>query len=226
MTARVLAVTVLYNSEQALTSWYQLEQTADVRVVVVDNASSDGGAALARQRGLEVVTSPDNVGFGRGCNLGASLADGEEWIAFVNPDVAITAERLLEVADRAPDGVVATSPLLVDVDDEVLGDVERSRPTTWFVIAVWLAGKRGIRSRTPAPSTTSGARLTTEVTSGACLLVRRAAFESAGRFPAWLFFNLEDIVLCEELAALGSIDVDLGARVRHQKLSSADATPL
>ena len=41
------------------------------QLVVVDSGSRDGGAALARERGAEVVELPDNPGFGAACNAGS-----------------------------------------------------------------------------------------------------------------------------------------------------------
>src|SRR5205085_10278269 len=40
------------------------------QVVVVDAGSHDGGAALAREHGAEVIERPDNPGFGPASNTG------------------------------------------------------------------------------------------------------------------------------------------------------------
>jgi GT2 family glycosyltransferase len=58
-----------------------------LEVIVVDNASTDGSpAALERLEGVHAVLSSENLGFGRGCNLGARHARGE-LLLFLNPDV-------------------------------------------------------------------------------------------------------------------------------------------
>ncbi|MGA8939296.1 MAG: glycosyltransferase, partial [Acidobacteriaceae bacterium] len=40
--------------------------------------------------GVRLISSPENLGFGRGCNLGAKQAAGD-WLLFANPDVQLTA---------------------------------------------------------------------------------------------------------------------------------------
>jgi N-acetylglucosaminyl-diphospho-decaprenol L-rhamnosyltransferase len=81
---------------------------APLEVIVVDNASSDDSAALfAAGEEVTVVESPENLGYGRGCNLGAEHARGE-LLLFMNPDVdlhsdtiSILVRDLLENPDAA-----------------------------------------------------------------------------------------------------------------------------
>jgi GT2 family glycosyltransferase len=79
-----------------------------LEVIVVDNASSDDSPALfAAVEGVAVVESQENIGYGRGCNLGAEHAHGE-LLLFMNPDVdlhsdtiSILVRDLLENRDAA-----------------------------------------------------------------------------------------------------------------------------
>jgi N-acetylglucosaminyl-diphospho-decaprenol L-rhamnosyltransferase len=81
---------------------------APLEVIVVDNASSDDSATLfAAAEGVTVIESPENLGYGRGCNLGAEHAHGE-LLLFMNPDVdlhtdtiSILVRDLLENPDAA-----------------------------------------------------------------------------------------------------------------------------
>jgi N-acetylglucosaminyl-diphospho-decaprenol L-rhamnosyltransferase len=81
---------------------------ARLEVIVVDNASSDDSARLfAAGEQVTVVESPENLGYGRGCNLGAEHAHGE-LLLFMNPDVdlhtdtiSILVRDLLENPDAA-----------------------------------------------------------------------------------------------------------------------------
>ncbi len=60
-----------------------------IEILVVDNASLDGGpAALRDEVDVELIESPENLGYGRACNLGAARAKGET-LLFLNPDVAL-----------------------------------------------------------------------------------------------------------------------------------------
>ena len=62
-----------------------------LEVVLVDNASSDGVAALARRRWpqVRVVESGRNLGFGGGCNLGLQDLGECRYAALVNPDAQV-----------------------------------------------------------------------------------------------------------------------------------------
>lgn len=78
-----------------------------VELVVVDNASHDGSAIECQKKnpGLRVITSPVNLGFAGGTNLGIRETRGEV-VLFLNPDAeaapelcAVVVERLM--ADRS-----------------------------------------------------------------------------------------------------------------------------
>jgi N-acetylglucosaminyl-diphospho-decaprenol L-rhamnosyltransferase len=58
----------------------------------VDNASTDGTCELvqAADTRAQLVRSTENLGFGRGCNLGSETARGT-WLLFANPDVQLKA---------------------------------------------------------------------------------------------------------------------------------------
>jgi GT2 family glycosyltransferase len=64
----------------------------ELRVVLVDNASSDGIATRVRAEmpAVEVVESRVNGGFGAGCNLGIRALEGSEYVALVNNDATVT----------------------------------------------------------------------------------------------------------------------------------------
>jgi len=65
-----------------------------VEAIVVDNASTDDSAALfAAGEGVTVLESPENLGYGRGCNLGAEHAHGE-LLLFMNPDVDLHTDTI------------------------------------------------------------------------------------------------------------------------------------
>jgi GT2 family glycosyltransferase len=75
---------------------------APARVIVVDNASTDGSLDAAEQRypNIEVVRLRENIGFGAANNLAVGKADDCEWIALLNPD-AFPEPTWLEELERA-----------------------------------------------------------------------------------------------------------------------------
>lgn len=95
----VSVIIVNYNGRELLGASLQsvLRQTyRPIEVIVVDNASSDGSAALVRGQFPDVllVESPVNRGFAGGNNLGWSRSGGE-LVAFLNND-AVADPRWLE----------------------------------------------------------------------------------------------------------------------------------
>ena len=58
-------------------------------VIVIDNASTDGAAGLARARGCTVISQARNIGFAAAVNLGWRAAAGHRWIAILNSDVTL-----------------------------------------------------------------------------------------------------------------------------------------
>lgn len=216
----ITVVTVCYNSADALRSCYVTAANATVDVVLVDNASSDDLEPEAQRLDALLVRSDRNIGFGRGCNLGVAEAPTRrDWIAFVNPDLTISAESLTELVAAAPPDAVAVAPAMKDATGAHLGDVARVSPRWYELSLAWLLGRRA-PSR-PVAKSPGQRHQPVEVTSGACLVVRHDAFDAVGGFPDWLFLNSEDVYLCDRLHSLGGIYVDYGITAGHRKLSSS-----
>jgi GT2 family glycosyltransferase len=102
-----------------------------LRVVLVDNASSDGVAARVRAQWSDVVVvdAGANLGFAGGVNLGVRHAGDAEYVGLLNPDA--TAEpgwlpALLAALEADPGVGAANAKVLFDVR---FRDVTFDRPT-------------------------------------------------------------------------------------------------
>ena len=62
----------------------------ELEVVVVDNASRDASAEIARRLGVKVLENPTNLGLSRAIDIGAA-ATGAPWLLVVNPDTRLAA---------------------------------------------------------------------------------------------------------------------------------------
>ncbi len=85
---------------------------APARVIVVDNASTDGSADGLDDLypGLELVRSEQNLGFAAANNLAVHRAGDCEWIALLNPDAfPEPAGSRLSSTPRAPGPSTASS---------------------------------------------------------------------------------------------------------------------
>lgn len=84
--------------------------------VVVDNASGDGSAALVRSQfpTVALVSSPINLGFAGGANLGLRVSNAEI-VVILNPDVEVqpsTITNLVAALEASPRAAIAGAKLL------------------------------------------------------------------------------------------------------------------
>jgi len=121
--SRLAAVVVSYHSQVDLPACLAALAEADglAEVVVVDNASEDGSAELARRAGghVKVLALPENSGFSGGCNRGLeAVGDAADAVAFVNPDVRVRPDCLARAADAlaADPALGGVAPLLLRRD--------------------------------------------------------------------------------------------------------------
>src|SRR5262245_35177944 len=93
------------------------------RVVVVDNASSDGSTDVDSSLVTDLVRNTDNRGFGRACNQGAALGRSD-FILLLNPDVTLEPDSLTKPVRCLAEDATLDIVGIELVDDE--GNVHRS----------------------------------------------------------------------------------------------------
>jgi N-acetylglucosaminyl-diphospho-decaprenol L-rhamnosyltransferase len=198
-------------------------------VSVVDNGSTDGSldAARAHAPWVQVVDPGANLGFGRAVNLVASQTRSE-WLLAANADVAPepgALEAMLAAGVDASVGCVAPRLLLPS------GATEHSVhpfPTVPLTLAFNLGldrlsdtfGERMCLNGAWDP----GRARDVPWAIGACLLLRRAAFEQAGGFDEQQWMYAEDVDLQWRLGRLGwRTRYAPGAHVLHESGAAARA---
>ncbi len=100
--AELALVTVTHNSARELRALLDsvAHHLPDVRVIVVDCASTDDSVKVARGHPTAVsIPAGVNLGFGRACNLGLAQVT-EPVTVFVNPDVELLDDSLLALASE------------------------------------------------------------------------------------------------------------------------------
>ncbi len=206
---------VAYNSAEDLRrnlgGLARLAQALEAPLVVVDNASLDGSADVARELGgpnLELIASPRNRGYAAGVNAAAAAMPGRD-VLLLNPDVeppgpeAVAALReFLAVHPRA--GLVA--PRLVGRDGEPQVSARRF-PTVAAMLGSMsrLSGVRPLRrsyAHYLAPSHSPAAAVVDWVI-GAAMLLRRGPFDELGGWDERFFLYMEDADYCRRLARAG-----------------------
>jgi N-acetylglucosaminyl-diphospho-decaprenol L-rhamnosyltransferase len=177
------------------------------RVVVVDNGHSGGAvdsaaAAAVRDAGLPVtwITAGGNVGYGRAVNLGARSCPGDDLLV-CNPDIELrpgTLGRLVAALEH-DQGAGIVGPQLLNTD----GTLYPSART--FPSYIDAAGHGLLGLVWPGNPFSRRYRLLdwdhaeqrpVDWVSGACLLVRRRAWEDVDGFDPAYFMYMEDVDLC------------------------------
>jgi N-acetylglucosaminyl-diphospho-decaprenol L-rhamnosyltransferase len=200
-----------------------------VRVVMADNGSTDGAPEEAVQRypHVHLLRTGANLGYGGAVNAGVAQLDTEdaprsEFLIVANPDVQWgpgSIDALLDAAARWPNAATL-GPLIRDPDGSVYPSA-RHLPSLIrggmhaVVGPVWPNNpwSRAYRQEHQEPSERPVGWL-----SGACLLVRRAAFDEIGGFDERYFLYMEDVDLGDRLAKEGWLNVYVpSAEVLHQK---------
>jgi N-acetylglucosaminyl-diphospho-decaprenol L-rhamnosyltransferase len=232
--AGVGAVVVSYNSGPYLRVCLASLAAAGVeRVVVVDNGSTDGSAAVASEAGASWLPTGSNLGYGRAANLGAahpSLA-GSEYLLVCNPDIEVRPEAVAAmVAALAGDPrLAAVGPRLCNTDGTLYPSA-RTFPDLVDAVGHGLFGliapQNRFTRRYRLLDWDHSRRAPVDWVSGACFLVRRTAWDEVGGFDPSFFMYMEDVDLCWRLGAAGwTIVYEPSAEVVHVQGVSADLHP-
>ena len=200
-------------------------------VIVADDKPAGRIAPLLRERvpGLRIIENPDNLGFLRSCNNAAKSALGRH-IVFLNNDTAVRPDWL------APLVRLADADLLVGLVGAKLLNTDGTVQEAGGAVLRNGWGLPYGAGRDPAAPEVNFVR-DVDVAVGACILVRRQAFEQVGGFddryaPAFyeefdLAFALRDRgwrVVYQPASAVvhhGSNSYGTEARDRHSQANHA-----
>jgi GT2 family glycosyltransferase len=170
----------------------------DWRVIVVDDASSDGTVDRFSGDGerVEVVARERNGGFAETCNDGAAAADDVDFLVFLNNDTIALAgwlDALVEEAAAYPEAAAVGSRLLYPdgtIQHAGVAIGQDRRPYNLY------AGFPGEHPAVVRPKRVIAA-------TGACLLVRRGVFDALGGFDRAFHNGFEDIDFCLKAGEAG-----------------------
>lgn len=189
-----------------------------LRVLLVDNGSTDGSVAKVREAypQVEVIDNGANLGFAAGNNRGMerALADGADHVMLLNNDTVVEpgfVEPLLDAAERT-DGVGFASPTIMYADDP---------EKVWFAGSEvdWRTGWVTHAQLTAAPATSVIA--STPTVTGCCLLAPRGVWESVGLLDERFFLIWEDADWSMRARRAGHVGIVVGeARIRHKVSAS------
>lgn len=179
---------------------------APTRILVFDNASTDGSLNEARARYpvIETVVSAENVGFARANNACVNLCADCEWILLLNPDAFLAPDCLAvlsDAAEKSPQVDVFAPLVLQDHAPDLIDSAGDCYRLSGIALHRW----RGL------PRKVAQVDIEVFAATAAAGMYRRSAYLACGGFDESYFAYYED--------------VDLGFRLRlrgyHAKLVSA-----
>jgi N-acetylglucosaminyl-diphospho-decaprenol L-rhamnosyltransferase len=230
----VAVVLVTYQSERDLAMCLgSLERAAGphpLEVVVVDNASTDASVEIARGYGAKVLENHANLGLSRAINMGVAVT-GAPWLLIVNPDTWLSPgslRRMLATATSDP-RIGCVGPHLANPDGS---DYPTGRRFPSLLMGSLHAALAPVWPDNPATrryhmaGVDRSRPLTVDWVSGACMLVRRRAFEEVGGFDPGYFMYFEEMDLCLRLHRAGwKVVFDPLAEVKHVVGGSTRSAP-
>ena len=192
------------------------------RVVVVDNASTDGSVAMVRDKfpHATLVSLEDNVGYPKGNNVGlrelgydgAGQVDAEapRYALLLNPDTELPPDalyRMIQFMDLHPDVGVA-GPKLVLEDNSLDKACRRGFPTPMvsfyhFSGLAKLFPKNERFGRYNMTFADPDDELEVDSVVGAYMQVRRECIDAVGLLDETFFMYAEDIDWCFRIKAAG-----------------------
>lgn len=192
-----------------------------LRVVVFDNASSDGTRDIVEREypEVELIKSPRNVGFARANNrvIHRAISRGDDFAFLLNEDARVD-----------PDTIVGLVKVARDLDVAVLSPLQYNYEGTEFEADFSsLLRQAGLRKTSKTPDAAEGWMKSDFVPTiriiGAAVLMRLSTLRRVGLFDPIYFLYAEEEDLCRRVLRHGyKVGVTPKARIYHGHESTGD----
>ncbi len=180
-------------------SIYEHDAQASFEIILVDNGSTDGTRQWLQEQAaagrLKAILNDQNLGFSRGCNVGAEASCGR-YILFLNNDMEVTPhwlDPMVTILDNdAAVGITGAKLLFPDntIQHAGVALVQYEDPRMENLSGVHIAYQK--------PSTSPGANQAryVQIVTGAALLVRQEIFWDLKGLSTEFWNGNEDVDLC------------------------------
>ncbi len=236
--ADVTVIMVVYRTGEALAGTVAgvLAEPLVDEFILIDNGSTAQEEAVqdaaAADKRVKLLRGHGNVGFARGCNMGAAVARGRV-VVVLNPDAFLQPgciRALVEAVDGEPAPRLVGARILNPDGSEQRG-ARRGEvtPVTTLLSLTRLARAARALERfeihhehDPEP----GSLLPVATISGACFALTHEDYEALGGFDEGYFLHVEDVDLCWRMRQSGGrVLFAPAARVVHLG-STSHTSPL
>lgn len=190
----------------------------DYEIIVVDNASKDGSVEMLKKieknwQNLKVILSKENLGFGKGNNLGLKKAKGK-YVLYLNSDTIVEDldfNDLLNVLDFRKD-IGALTVKVNLLNNKIDPACHRGFPTLWRSFCYFFGLERIFKNIPFLNKIFGGYHLShlnlneihkIEVATGAFFLTRKEILDKIGGFDEDYFAYGEDIEMAWQIKELG-----------------------
>ena len=213
----VATIIVNYNAGETLQHCFSALRKSQLptQITLVDNASSDGSAEklqtqYGNQPGIEFLFNTTNLGFAPAVNAVARNSEAD-WLLILNPDCILEPETLGKLVNalESDNQAALAGPSVLDEGGRLQRATQRRFPDPWKSLmtasGLWRLGKwfpafHGVEVK--VSKTGKGAEVC-EAVSGACMLLRRSAFETVGYLDEEYAMHCEDLDLMYRLKEKG-----------------------
>jgi len=194
---KIAVITVIANSKKWLEAYYEsLSKTkySNYFVIIVDNASEDGGASFLLEKShnvnkkIKIIRNSKNLGFARANNIAIKYAldRGVDYIALLNPDTKVEPfwlSTLVQVAESESE-IGILSPLQYDYDADRVNNLFM----TIFDLesSIFQDIEHGILKD----------KYATKQVVGAAVLIKKSVFMTIGYFDTLFFLYGEEYDFC------------------------------
>lgn len=174
----------------------------EYEIIVVDNASHDGSAAMVATEfpDVKLIASNTNLGFGAANNRGVEMAEGD-MLAFLNDDIVLLENSLLKVYEKmkADRTIGVLGYHLVNADTSHQDSIRRyPRLADQLIILTKLHNffpKLGPIQRYLASDIDYTKEQEVDQVMGACMIIPKEVFAKVGGFDERFFVWFEEVDL-------------------------------